>query len=44
MNKSLDNKEQSTYRGAKERKNTENHKRGTGQLKNMAKQKGNRVN
>jgi hypothetical protein len=39
VNKSLDNKEE--YTRAKERKS---HKRGQGQLKNMAKQKGNRVN
>jgi hypothetical protein len=39
MNKSLNNKEKSAYRRAKDRKSTENPKRGTGHLKNMAKQK-----
>jgi hypothetical protein len=29
MNKSVDNKEESSYRRAKGRKSTENHKRGT---------------
>jgi hypothetical protein len=41
MNKNMDNKEESIYRKAKEKKSTENHKRGTGHLKNMAKEKGN---
>jgi hypothetical protein len=35
---------ETTYRTAKERKSTENHKRGTGKLKNMPKQKGDREN
>jgi hypothetical protein len=35
MNKNLDNKEKSTYRRAIEKKSTENHKRGLGQLKNI---------
>jgi hypothetical protein len=34
MSKSLDNKEETTYRRSKHRKNTEDHKRETGQLKN----------
>jgi hypothetical protein len=33
VNKSLENKGETTYRRAKERKSTENHKRGSGQLK-----------
>jgi hypothetical protein len=41
--KCSDNKGETTCRRAKERKNTENYKR-TGQLKNMVKQKDNRVN
>jgi hypothetical protein len=40
----LDNNEESSHRRAKERKSTENHKRGTIQLKNTAKQKSDRVN
>jgi hypothetical protein len=43
-NKSLDNKEQTTYRRTKEKMNTENHKRGTEQLKRIVKQKGDREN
>jgi hypothetical protein len=44
MDKSLDNKEETTYRRAKERQNTKNHQRVTRQLKNTAKQKEDRVN
>jgi 23S rRNA maturation mini-RNase III len=35
MNKSLDNKEETTYRRAKERKAQKKHKEVTGYLKNM---------
>jgi hypothetical protein len=42
--KSLNNKEKTTFRRAKEKKSTENHERGTGQLKNTVKQKDNTVN
>jgi hypothetical protein len=34
VNKSLNNKEETTYKRAKERKSTEDHKTVTGQLKN----------
>jgi hypothetical protein len=44
VNTGLDNKEESSPRRTKERKSTENHKRGTGQLENMAKHKSDRVN
>jgi hypothetical protein len=44
MNNSLDNKKETIYRKAKDRKNSDNHKKGTGLLKYMVKQKGNRVN
>jgi hypothetical protein len=37
VNKSLDNKEESSYRRTEGRKRTENYKRGTGQLNNIAK-------
>jgi hypothetical protein len=42
--KSLENKEENTYRKKKDRKRTENLKRGIVQLKNMAKQTDDRVN
>jgi hypothetical protein len=38
--KSLNNKEKTTFRRAKEKKSTENHERGTGQLKSKAIKKG----
>jgi hypothetical protein len=44
MKKSLDNKEETTYRRAKERKTTENHSTRTGQLKNTVKREGSQVN
>jgi hypothetical protein len=44
MNKSLDNKEEPTYRQVKKRKNTENFKKVTRYLKNKVNQKDNRVN
>jgi hypothetical protein len=42
MNKSLDNKEEITYRSAKDRKNTEKYKRVTGFLEIMVNQKDDR--
>jgi hypothetical protein len=44
MNKSLDNKKETTYGREKERKSTDNHKRVTGQPENMMKQKDDTVN
>jgi hypothetical protein len=41
MNKSVDNKEESSYRRTKERKSTENHKE---QLKNVGQEKSKGVN
>jgi hypothetical protein len=44
VNESLDIKEETTYRSAKEKKSRERHKRKTGYLENMVNQKDNRVN